>query len=134
MAHFQSALVQAMESQVESVILDEGVTMIIKALTEYNGHGRSRQLQCFDDTAEKYRERLKTWATSRNWVVTFDDTFLGQGHRGLQTRRPNEHRDLPTGGHRRVHHQGRGDALMISTLALLYDSNPYILIYKAESL
>ena len=59
-----------MESRVQIVILYEGVTLDIKALMEYHGQGRCRELQCYNDTAGIYRKQLKTWATSRNWEVT----------------------------------------------------------------
>ena len=67
------ALVQAMESRVESIFLSRGVTMDIRDLMEYNGNGKCRVLMCSGDTIERYREKLRTWAMVRNWVVTRND-------------------------------------------------------------
>ena len=67
------ALVHAMESRVEWVELNGGVTLDIRDLIEYNGQGKCRQMECFRDTADRYKEQLRTWATSRNWEVTQGD-------------------------------------------------------------
>ena len=63
---------QAMESGVEEVELDEEASLDITDLMEYSGQGKCRVLWCYTDTADKYREQLRTWATSRNWEVTRD--------------------------------------------------------------
>ena len=63
------ALVRAMESRVERVELCEEVTLDIRILIEYNGQGKCRVVECHFDTVSRYRERLRTWAKSRNWVV-----------------------------------------------------------------
>ena len=72
------ALVRAMESRVEQVGLDFKVTLDIRDLMEYNGQGKCREVWCDSDTADRYKEQLRTWATSRNWEVTpdLDDSFL----------------------------------------------------------
>ena len=70
------ALVQAMESRVEEVVLREGVTLDIRDLGEYSGQGKCRFVGCWGDTADRYREQLRTWAKSRNWTVTQDDFFI----------------------------------------------------------
>ena len=67
------ALVRAMESRVESIFLSRGVTMDIRILMEYNGKGKCRVVMCSGDTIERYREKLRTWAMVRNWVVTRSD-------------------------------------------------------------
>ena len=67
------ALVQAMESRVESVRLYGDVTLDIRDLMEYSGQGKCRKLRCDRDTAGRYREQLRTWATSRNWRVICDN-------------------------------------------------------------
>ena len=67
------AMAQAMESRVEEVTLCEEVTLEVEALADYSGQGRCRDLRLFEDTAEKYRQELKTWARSRNWWVSWED-------------------------------------------------------------
>ena len=66
------ALVQAMESGVEEVELDEEVKLDIRDLMKYNGQGKCREVRCYSDTADRYREQLRIWAKSRNWEVTHD--------------------------------------------------------------
>jgi len=67
------ALVRAMESGVEWVWLYREVTLDIRDLMEYSGQGKCRKVRCDRDTAGRYREQLRTWATSRNWEVTYDN-------------------------------------------------------------
>ena len=62
-----------MESHVEKVWLDEEVTLEIRDPMEYNGQGKCRRVRCDRDTAGRYREQLRTWATSRNWRVICDN-------------------------------------------------------------
>ena len=66
------ALVQAMESGVEVVNLCEEVTLDIRDLMEYSGQGKCREVRWDDDTEDRYREQLRTWAKNRNWEVTND--------------------------------------------------------------
>ena len=71
------ALVQAMESGVEKMLLYEGVTLDIRVLTEYSGQGKCRAVDCYcGDTVARYREHLKTWAVSRNWPVIHDSSYV----------------------------------------------------------
>ena len=70
------ALVRAMESGVEEIRLNKDVTLDIRDLIEYNGHGKCEEVWCYYDTADRYREQLRTWATSRNWEVTCDDSIF----------------------------------------------------------
>ena len=68
------ALVQAMETGVKIVRLYKEVTLDIRDLMEYSGQGKCRGLEVYrEDTAARYKEQLRTWATSRNWEVTQDD-------------------------------------------------------------
>ena len=69
------ALVRSMESGVEKVGLEFGVTLDIEALTEYSGQGRCRgmELEVSTDTAARYSEELRTWAKSRNWRLEYDE-------------------------------------------------------------
>ena len=62
-----------MESGVELVELNGGVTLDIWALMEYNDQGKCRVVRCYSDTAQRYREKLRTWASSQNWEVISDD-------------------------------------------------------------
>ena len=74
------ALVRAMETGVNIVRLYREVTLDIRDLMEYSGHGKCREVVCYRarDTADRYREQLRTWATSKNWEMTCDggDCFV----------------------------------------------------------
>ena len=63
------ALVQAMESGVKMVTLDPEVTLDIEALTEYGGQGCCKDVFLLNDTDDRYREELRTWAKINNWRV-----------------------------------------------------------------
>ena len=67
------ALLRAMETRVETVRL-EVMEMDIRVLTKYNGHGSCWEVKCYNETANRYREQLRTWATARgrNWAVIFN--------------------------------------------------------------
>ena len=66
-----------MESRVEEVRLNYKVTLDIRDLMEYSGQGKCRMVGCYNiDTADRYREQLRTWAMSRNWRVTDDLQFI----------------------------------------------------------
>ena len=67
------ALVRAMESHVVEVVLYQEVTLDIRVLMEYSGRCICRNVECYGDTAPRYREQLSTWVRSRSWAVTFDD-------------------------------------------------------------
>ena len=59
-----------MESGVRRVWLQVDVTLDIEALTEYSGQGKCKVVGIFCDTMhdrESWSEKLKTWATRRNW-------------------------------------------------------------------
>ena len=60
------ALVRSMESGVEKVGLEFGVTLDIEALTEYSGQGVCREVWLWN-TAARYREEMRTWARSRSF-------------------------------------------------------------------
>ena len=66
-----SALVRAMENQVEKVVLGhEKMTMLdVKALTQYSGRGQCSVLHMVECDAdkEKYAEEMKNWARDKNW-------------------------------------------------------------------
>ena len=68
------ALVRAMESRVEKVRICDGVTLDIKEMIEYHGLGKCKYIRFNRDCA--YKEQLMTWATSRNWVVRADNSFV----------------------------------------------------------
>ena len=67
------ALVRAMDSGVKNLHLNVGVTLDIAWAIRYNGQGKCRKVECVLDTTRRYREQLRTWATSRKWKVTLDD-------------------------------------------------------------
>ena len=68
------ALVRAMESRVKWVRLgEEGeVSLDIIALTQYNGQGKCRMVNYteYNDTADRYREVVRSWVEKINWRVT----------------------------------------------------------------
>ena len=68
------ALVRAMESVVVSVELTEGVTLEIRDLMEYSGQGKCSRGGGWGDNVPRYREQLRTWATSNNWIVQIDNS------------------------------------------------------------
>ena len=49
------------------------MTLDIRILMEYSGQGKCRVVECYTHTADRYREQLRTWATSKNWEVISDD-------------------------------------------------------------
>ena len=73
-----------MESGVEEVVLNDKVTLDIRDLMEYSGRGKCREVECFRDTADRYKEQLRTWATSRNWEVTRDSYCFFNIERSLE--------------------------------------------------
>lgn len=73
------ALVEAMESRVEDVLLCSEVTLDIEALNEYSGQGVCLGILLYSDTARRYREEIRTFASKRKWKIRFSDlnfTFL----------------------------------------------------------
>ena len=66
------ALVQAMESSVEEVVLGKGVTLDLETLAEHSGQGVCRQVELRGNAAARYREELRKWARSKNWKVDVD--------------------------------------------------------------
>ena len=62
------ALVQAMESGVESVELQRGSTFDMKSLTTYSGQGMCGRVAFVWDTEDRSSiEDARTWATLRDW-------------------------------------------------------------------
>ena len=61
------ALVEAMESHVEVVLLWPQVTLDMEALAKYSGQGWCRRIG--HGLGPRYREELRTWARSRHWRV-----------------------------------------------------------------
>ena len=66
------ALVRAMESSVERVQLQAKVSLDIQGFMGYGGQGKCRRVECYSETADRYKEQLRTWTVSRNWAVTWD--------------------------------------------------------------
>ena len=69
------ALVQAMESGVERVLWG-GVTLDIQAFIEYSGQGVCRNVELQDDTMDRCKDELVTWAGSRKWRIHVDEDYL----------------------------------------------------------
>ena len=67
------ALVQAMETRVERVHLEDEVTLDIEALAKYSGQGKCLQIGVFwreaDDSLAKYTEKLTQWAKCKDWFI-----------------------------------------------------------------
>ena len=63
------ALVQAMESRVELVMLWGESSLDIEALAKYSGQGVCREVRLEDEAATGYREEMRTWTRSTNWRV-----------------------------------------------------------------
>lgn len=61
------ALVQAMESQLQRVMILHEVTLDIEALVEYSGQGECWmvKLGLLDD--DRYRDKMRAWARTKNW-------------------------------------------------------------------
>ena len=54
------ALVQAMESGVEYLLLNGEVTLDIRDLMDYSGQGKCRSVRCYTDATDRYREQLRS--------------------------------------------------------------------------
>ena len=52
--------------------------MDIKALTEYNGQGRCKEVRLYGFVATKYKEDMRTWACKRNWRVWLEEKKRNQ--------------------------------------------------------
>ena len=63
------AMVRAMKSRVKNVELHEGVSLDLTTLTQYSGHGTCEWVWCYGDTADKYREGVRTWGQMINWSL-----------------------------------------------------------------
>ena len=72
------ALVTAMSHRLDLVLLSQGVTLDLDALTAYDGRGHCTRLEVVGDTTlTRYREQIKTWAREKEWTVTRDDDGWG---------------------------------------------------------
>ena len=68
------ALVQAMESGVEEVMLVGGLTLDIEALADYSGQGVCRTVGLhWPGGVVRYSEELLAWAKSKTWRVFSDE-------------------------------------------------------------
>ena len=63
-----------MESGVHGVGLSDDVTLHIRSLMDYSGQGKCRSVSYYSYGSDRfrYREQLKTWASSKNWEVGCD--------------------------------------------------------------
>ena len=70
-----------MESGVEIVELSGELTLDIKAMIEYSGQGKCREVWCYIDTGV-FKKDLRTWAQSRTvsliifYTVADENIFL----------------------------------------------------------
>ena len=65
-----------MESRVEMVTLGHkgDVSLDIRTLTQYSGEGKCGEVTCYDETADRYREEVMSWAARINWLdMEIDD-------------------------------------------------------------
>ena len=72
------ALVRAMESHVEKVVLGFSgeVSLDISALTQYCGRGKCGLVACYDDTAGRYWEEVRHWAHRISWDVVDINRYI----------------------------------------------------------
>ena len=70
------ALVTAMRTRVQYVILGWRVTFDPELLLDYDGQGYCFKLQVWGDTRTKYGARLIRWAGDKDWRVTEDEDGL----------------------------------------------------------
>ena len=72
-------LVTCMRDRVERVVLGSDVTLDVKTLDTRIGElrqGTCRQIKCWDDTRDKYREHLTKWANTLGWrTMETGDSF-----------------------------------------------------------
>ena len=67
---------RALESRVELVELNGGVTLDISDLKKYSGQGKCREVRCGWDSALRYMGQLKHWVwfgSGKNWTVACDN-------------------------------------------------------------
>ena len=82
------ALVRVMETRVEGLGLGiwGDVSPDIMAITQYSGEGRCWRVVCLGNTAEKYREQMRSWAERIHWEVA-EGVMEGFGVQCLVVRR-----------------------------------------------
>ena len=67
------ALVKSMEADGFRITLMIGdVILDINTLTEYSGNGQCSDVRISGDTADRYRDELRTWAKNKQWRVDTD--------------------------------------------------------------
>ena len=69
------ALVRAMESRVEKVLLYNVDELDMEALSKYSGQGRCRVLECKGVTDITFCYELMTWAQSKGWYYLNLSTY-----------------------------------------------------------
>ena len=60
------------------------MTLDIRALIQYSGHEKCQEVSCWDDTAEKYREELSSYAQRINWENVIECYNLTQERLNLR--------------------------------------------------
>ena len=67
------ALVTAMSTRVQRVMLVTDVTLDQELLAEYDGQGRCTRIDVYGNSRDKYGTKLKTWAADKKWRVRRED-------------------------------------------------------------
>ena len=62
-------LVAAMVTRVKEVWLDEGLTLDMAALAQYDGKGRCGIVRLAAAVSEEYGDQVKTWAEQLGWQI-----------------------------------------------------------------
>ena len=65
-------LLTAMVSCVESVQLLGDVVLDLDTLSQYDGKGVCEEVELFDDTDMRHRDRVKMWMEKIDWKYTVD--------------------------------------------------------------
>ena len=45
---------------------------MVLVLIEYKGQRKCRGVRCYNDAAARFREQLRTWAMTRDYVLTIE--------------------------------------------------------------
>ena len=62
-------LVAAMVTRVKEVWLDEGLTLDMAALAQYDGKGRCGTVRLAAAVSEEYGDQVKTWVENLGWQI-----------------------------------------------------------------
>ena len=54
------------------VTILDGVKSKVLVLIEYNGQRKCRGVMCYNDAAARFREQLRTWAMTHDYLLTIE--------------------------------------------------------------